>query len=107
MSTYVTLAYLYDLGGTLFSILQSAMEERNFSMVSATAMDYGAGAVWTGLAAGRAGVARIAAPGITAMALAPQGGHRNRGVMAKVSRLSVSARSGQKLSPSFITEQPK
>lgn len=40
-------------------------------MVSATAVGCGMGAVWAGLAAGRVGVARIAAPGISAMALAP------------------------------------
>lgn len=44
-------------------------------MISATAMGYGTEAVWAELAAGGVGAARIAAPSITAMALAPQGGH--------------------------------
>lgn len=88
-------------------MLQSTTEETIFSMVSATAVGYGTGAVWAGLATGRAGVAGITAPGIAAVALTLQGGHGNGRAMAKVSRLSASAKPGQKLSLSFITEQPK
>lgn len=64
-----------DVDVALFSISQSAMEQSSLGTVSATAMSYSTGAVWAGLAAGRMGVAEIAAPGIAAMALAPQGGH--------------------------------
>lgn len=65
----------------------------------ATAAVYDAGAVWAGLALGVARAAGITAPGITSMALAPQEGHRKQGVMAKVSRLSASAKPGQKAQP--------
>lgn len=66
----------------------------------------GCGLWWRGTL-GRAGSRRSRSCWIHSpqLALAPRGGHRNQGVMAEVSRLSASAKPGQKLSPSFISEK--
>lgn len=64
MTRYVTWAYLCDLGGGLFSISQSAMEQRSLDTVSTTAMGYFARAAWAGLAAGGVGAAGITVPAL-------------------------------------------
>lgn len=71
------------------------MELRTSDVVSAIVMGRAPGALWTRLFTRGEGVAGFSTPCITSMTLAPQVGHQNPGVMAKVSRLSVSASPGQ------------
>lgn len=53
------------------------MEQRSLGTASARAAGYSTRAIWARLDIGGLEVARITAPSIAAVALAPQGGQRN------------------------------